>query len=194
MATQLPEFMQRRLNRRGAGDIAALAGVYKQQSAALADQYQSEFTKYQKMVAEKMAPYQTAVADYQTNLEPAYQTALLDYNTRLTAYQKQLSDIAADPVTERVQREVVGRTWYGKKKWGDVTYYDPKPIPEFNEKAPELPGIPQAPEIAEFDSSAIDAKGKQIQSDLNREIGERKSARMGAVQRKSRTLLGGVKA
>lgn len=194
MATQLPEFMQRRLNRRSGGDIAALSGVFKQQTGALADQYQSEFAKYQQMVAEKMAPYQAAVANYQTNLEPAYQTALRDYNTRLAAYQQQLADIAADPVTERVQREVVGRKWYGSKIWADVTYYDPKPIPEFTEKAPDLPSLPQAPEVAAFDSSQLEAKGRQIQSDLNREVGERKAARLGAVQRRSRTLLGGVKA
>lgn len=194
MATKLPtQFNLARGNRRSGG-IGDLANVYKQQAGALADQYESEFSKYQKMVAEKMAPYQAAVDNYRTNLEPAYQTALLDYNTKLADYQAQLAAIAADPVTERVERVVTGRTWYGKKKYGDAIFYDPKPIPQFNEKAPEMPNIPQAPEIAAFDSSAIDEQGKQIKSTLDREVGERKASRLGAVQRKSRTLLSGAKA
>lgn len=191
MRRQLPEFMQRRLERRAGSNISSLANVFRQKTGALADQYESEFAKYQQMVAEKMAPYQAAVANYQTNLEPAYQTALRDYNTRLAAYQEQLAAIAADPVTERVQREVVGRTWYGRREYGDVTYYDPKPIPEFTERAPELPNIPQAPEVAQFDSSQLEAKSKQIKTDFTREVGERRAARLGAVQRRSRTLLSG---
>lgn len=194
MATKpLTQFNMARVNRRSGG-IGDLANVYKQQAGALADQYESEFSKYQRMVAEKMAPYQAAVENYKTNLEPAYQTALLDYNTKLSDYQAKLAEIAADPVTERKERVVTGRTWYGKKKYGDVTFFDPKPIPEFTDKAPEMPNIPQAPELAPFDSAAVDAKGQQIRSDFQREVGERKASRLGAVQRKSRTLLGGVKA
>lgn len=192
MAT-MPEFMQRRLARRTGSDITRLAKTFTMQTGALADQYQSEFAKYQQMVAEKMAPYQSAVAEYQTRLEPAYQSQLTAYNERLAQYQQQLAEIAANPVTERVQREVIGRTWYGKKKYGNVTYFDPKPIPEFTEKAPDLPNLPQAPEVEAFSSEELKSRGKQIQSEFTREIGERKAARMGAVQRRQRTLLGGVK-
>lgn len=192
MAT-MPEFMQRRVARRTGSDVTRLASSFKMQTGALADQYQSEFAKYQQMVAEKMAPYQAAVADYQSRLEPAYQTELTAYNERLANFQQQLAAISADPVTERVQREVVGRKWYGKKIYGDVTYFDPKPIPEFKDKAPELPNLPTAPEVQAFDSTALETKGKQLQSDFNREIGERRAARMGAVQRRQRTLLGEVK-
>lgn len=224
MAT-MPEFMQRRLARRTGSDITRLAQNFTMQTGALADQYQSEFAKYQQMVSAKMAPYQAALKEYQTKVEPAYQRELAAYNEKLDAYQKQLADIAADPVTERVERQVVGRTWYGKKKYGNVTYYDPKPIPEFGTprivrtlirpeleilgrripakykeetvydpiEAPKAPDIPVAPKIEEFDQSQFDEKAKQIKTEFNREIGERKAARLGAVQRRQRTLLGGVK-
>jgi uncharacterized phage infection (PIP) family protein YhgE len=195
MATALPQFKMRQLARRGGGaDITSLAAAYKSQSDALTSQYQTEFDKYQKNVAATMAPYQAQLEQYKSTIEPQYQSALASYNQKLNDYQRQLAEINANPVTERIQREVVDVTWYGKKKYGDVTYYDPKPIPTFEEKAPDLPNAPVAPEIAQFDSTQVEEKRKQIGSDFRREVSERKSSRMAAVQRKSRTLLGGVSA
>lgn len=194
MATRMPQFLARKVARRGGADITNLSAAYKAQSDALTSQYETEFDKYRQAVAEKMTPFQEALNQYQSVLEPKYQSALSAYNQKLADYQKQLAEISANPVTERVQREVVGRTWYGKKEYGNVTYYDPKPIPTFQEKAPELPTMPVAPEIAAFDTTQIEEKRKQIGTDFQREIGERKAGRIGAVQRKSRTLLGGVKA
>lgn len=192
MASNLPQYMVRRQDRR-AGGISQLASNYKMQSASLADQYQTEFSKYQQMVAEKMAPYQQQLAEYKASAEPAYQTALADYNQKIADYQAQLAELAANPVTERAERGVVGRTWYGKKKYGTIYFYDPKPMPEFTAVAPDAPNVPVAPTVDAFDSTALEAKGKQLQSDFSREVGERKAARVGAVQRRSRTLLGGVK-
>jgi len=194
MATRMPQFLARKVARRGGADITNLAAAYKAQSDALTSQYETEFDKYRQAVAQKMTPFQEQLANYQSVLEPQYQSALSAYNQKLADYQKQLAEISANPVTERIEREVVGRTWYGKKEYGDVAYYDPKPIPTFQEKAPELPTMPVAPEIAAFDTTQIEEKRKQIGSDFQREIGERKAGRIGAVQRKSRTLLGGVKA
>jgi hypothetical protein len=194
MATRMPQFLARKVARRGGADITNLAAAYKSQSDALTSQYETEFDKYRQAVAEKMTPFQEALNQYQSVLEPQYQSALSAYNQKLADYQKQLAEISANPVTERVQREVVGRTWYGKKEYGNVTYYDPKPIPTFQEKAPDLPAMPVAPEVAAFDTTQIEEKRKQIGTDFQREIGERKAGRIGAVQRKSRTLLGGVKA
>jgi hypothetical protein len=192
MATRMPQFLARKVARRGGADITNLAAAYKSQSDALTSQYETEFDKYRQAVAQKMAPFQEQLANYQSVLEPQYQSALSAYNQKLADYQKQLAEISANPVTERVQREVVGRTWYGKKKYGDVTYYDPKPIPAFQEKAPDLPAMPVAPEVAAFDTAQIEEKRKQIGTDFQREIGERKAGRLGAVQRRSRTLLKGV--
>lgn len=194
MATRMPQFLARKVARRGGADITNLAAAYKAQSDALTSQYETEFDKYRQAVAQKMTPFQEQLANYQSVLEPQYQSALSAYNQKLADYQKQLAEISANPLTERVQREVVGRTWYGKKQYGNVTYYDPKPIPTFQEKAPDLPAMPVAPEVAAFDTAQIEEKRKQIGTDFQREIGERKAGRIGAVQRKSRTLLGGVKA
>jgi hypothetical protein len=194
MATALPQFKQQQLARRSGSDITSLAAVYKSKSDALTTQYQTEFDKYQKTVAEKMAPYQAQLEQYKSTLEPQYQSALASYNQKLDDYQKQLAEISANPVTERVERMAVGRTWYGKKKYGDVYFFDPKPIPTFDEKAPDLPNTPVAPEIGQFDASQIDEQRKQIGSDFIREVSERKSSRMAAVQRKSRTLLSGTQA
>jgi hypothetical protein len=194
MATKLPEFKMRQLNRRGGSDITRLAASYKSQADALTSQYETEFDKYRQAVSAKMTPYQEQLAKYQSVLEPQYQSAMSAYNQKLADYQKQLAEMSANPVTERIEREVVGRTWYGKKEYGNVTYYDPKPMPTFQEKAPDMPEMPVAPEIAAFDSTQIEEKRKQLGSDLQREVGERKAGRIGAVQRKSRTLLGDVKA
>lgn len=192
MATRMPQFLARKVARRGGADITNLAAAYKAQSDALTSQYETEFDKYRQAVAQKMTPFQEQLANYQSVLEPQYQSALSAYNQKLADYQKQLAEISANPVTERVQREVVGRTWYGKKEYGNVTYYDPKPIPTFQEKAPDLPAMPVAPEVAAFDTAQIEEKRKQIGTDFQREIGERKAGRIGAVQRRSRTLLKGV--
>jgi hypothetical protein len=192
MATT-PEFMMRRLARRvGGSDLSKMASEYSKQITGLTNQYQSEFSDYQKSVAEKMAPYESAVAQYQTKVEPQYQDALAGYNKKLASYQQQLAEMAANPVTERVERVVVGRTWYGKKKWGDAYFYDPKPIPTFDEKAPEIPNAPTAPTIEAFNTTPFDEKRKQLGEGMSRETSERKASRMNAVQRRSRTMLSGA--
>lgn len=189
MAAQT-QFMQRRLARRvGGSDIAKLADQYRKQIEGMTSQYETEFSKYQQGVNEQLAPYEAAVKQYKEVVQPQYQSALESYNAKLKSYQEQLADLQANPVTARVEREVVGRTWYGKKKYGDVTYYDPRPIPKFEEKSPDLPNAPTAPEIAGFDTTEFEQKRKQLGEGLTREIAERKGARIGAVSRKSRTLL-----
>ena len=193
MATT-PEFMMRRLARRvGASDITKLAGEYGKQITGLTNQYQTEFSNYQKGVAEKMAPYDAAVAQFQTQVEPQYRDALAGYNTKLADYQRQLAELAANPVTERIESVVVGRTWYGKKKWGNAYFYDPKPIPTFNEKAPDIPNAPAAPTIEAFSTEPFDKKRKELGEGMNREVGERKASRITAVQRgRGRPLLQGT--
>jgi hypothetical protein len=192
MATRLPEFRMRQLSRRSGSDITRLAAVYKSQSDALTSQYETEFDKYQKNVAATMAPYQAQVEQFKATVQPQYQSALDAYNQRLTDYQRQLAEINANPVTERIERVVVGRNWRGKKKWGDAYFYDPKPIPTFEEKAPDIPNAPVAPQVEQFNSTQIEEKRKQMGSDFQREVSERKSSRMAAVQRRSRTLLSGA--
>lgn len=58
-------------------------------------------------------------------------------------------------------------------------------VPTFTEKAPEAPVAPTAPQIEEFDTQPFEAKRGQLESDLKRELGERRGARLSAVSRKT---------
>lgn len=68
-----------------------------------------------------------------------------------------------------------------------------EPIP-FKEPPPTMPTFPEAPpQQEEFDTTQFDVRRKQLEVELGREIGERKSARLAAVSRRSRRpLLQGV--
>lgn len=194
MAT-LPQFKQRQLARRSTSDVDRLAKQYKSSIDALTGEYQTAFTGYQAGVAEKMKPFEAQMATYKESLLPTYEAQKATYQKKLEDYNKVLADIAANPVTPRTVREVVDVTWYGKKKYGDVTYYDPKEIPKFTETAPALPEAPTAPTIEEFDSSQFGAKKTEAESVFKREVGERRAAKIGAVSRKvTRPLLSGEQA
>ena len=187
-------YFQRKLARRiGGSDITRLAGQYQKDVQGVTSQYQTEFQKYREQVAAQMAPYEAAVAQYKQTAEPQYQSALATYNQKLADYEKQLAEIAANPVTERTERVVVGRTWYGAKKYGTAYFYDPKPIPTFTEKAPVAPNAPEAPDVSAFDASQFEQKRAQLEEGFKREIGERRGSRLSAVQRKQRTMLGDAK-
>jgi hypothetical protein len=54
---------------------------------------------------------------------------------------------------------------------------------KFTEPAPMAPEAPVAPEMPQFDSSAFDARRTQLQTEFERELGERRSARRRAVSR-----------
>lgn len=192
MAT-LPQFQQRRLARRAGSDITRLATQFSTGINSLTDEYQRAFSTYQAGVEEKMAPFQAALDQYQARDMPAYEAAKAEYQKQLDAYNAQLKALEADPVTARTERVFVGRTWYGKKKYEDMTFYDPKPIPKFEAKKPDLPAAPQAPEIGQFDDSGFAARKQQLQTDLQREVGERRASRLGAVSRRSsRPMLRGA--
>jgi hypothetical protein len=182
-----------RLSRR-TGGLDRLASAYAQQVASLTGELNASFAQYNQRVNAQMAPYEAAVSDYQNVAQPAYQAQLADYNTRLDGYLQELAAVNANPVTERIERQVVGRTWYGKKKYADVTVYDPVPIPTFNETAPSAPSAPSAPTIEKFDTAPFDAKRKALGEVYEREVGERKASRRAAVRRGDRTLLSKVSA
>lgn len=192
MATMLPQFMLRRAARRAGGsDLTRMADQYRKQVESLASQYETDFGNYQRTVAEKMAPYEAEVEKFRSTAQPQYQAALADYSAKLADYQRQLEELAADPVTERIEQRVVDRTWYGRKIYGDVYFYDPKPAPVFNAKPPEVPNAPVAPEIPAFDTSQFDAKRQQLSQDMTREVAERRGSRINALRRGARTMLMG---
>jgi len=62
---------QKRTKVRRMSDIERLAQQYSKNIESMTGQYQQSFADYQKMVAEKMAPYESEVKRYQTELMPA---------------------------------------------------------------------------------------------------------------------------
>lgn len=188
----LPQFRQRMLARRTGGDIDRLTRQFKVGMNSLADEYQRAFSTYQAGVDEKMAPFQAALDKFKATDMPAYEEERAKYQRQLDAYNESLKAIEADPVVARTEREFVGRTWYGKKKFEDVTYYDPKPIPKFEAVKPQAPATPVAPEIGQFDDSQFQARRQQLSTDMSRELGERRAAKLSAVTRRgSRPMLQG---
>jgi hypothetical protein len=184
------QFNQARAGRRSGG-LNRLANEYKQQIAAMTDDYAKQFSSYQERVNATMAPYEAAMRQYQTVDQPQYQTRVAEYNTRLEAYRAQLADLEANPLIER-QGEARFRGMTGNTRTLPYTYYEPRPIPTFTEKMPELPAAPKAPEIESFDSSQFDAKRQLVSTTMQREVGERRASRMNAVRRSSRGLLQGA--
>jgi uncharacterized phage infection (PIP) family protein YhgE len=188
----MTQFNLARLSRR-TGGLDRLANEYQQQIAAMTDQYSKGFSEYQRRVGEQMAPFEAAMAQYQQVAQPQYQQQLAEYNAKLEAYQRQLAELEKEPVIERTGTAQT-RTWYGKKKTQTFTYYEPKEIPTFSAQAPTAPDIPQAPQVEAFDSSQFEAKRGQLGQTMQREVGERRAARLNVVRRGNRTMLQGEKA
>jgi hypothetical protein len=63
---------------------------------------------------------------------------------------------------------------------------------EFTETAPVAPEAPTAPKIDDFDQAGFDQRRTQLQEGFQRDMAARKSARLSATRRSSRTLLSGA--
>ena len=192
MATKLTQFQAARLGRRSSSDIKNLVRSYQTQFAEVNDQYAKDFGAYQKSAAEKMAPFEAAMAEYGEKLEPQYQAELAQYNTALEEYNRKLAEIEADPVIETTATQKY-KTWYGKTKYDTFKVYVPKELPTFDAKMPNLPNAPVAPEMEQFDSSKFAEQRKSLTQGMEREMGERRAARKNVMQRGGRTMLGDAK-
>jgi len=199
MAT-LPQFKQRQIARRSTSDIDRLAKQYKSNIDALTGEYQTAFTGYQAGVAEKLKPFEEQMATYKESLLPTYEAQKSAYQKKLDEYTATLAELEKDPVTPATGVKVTKKPRYGlfglagyETKRENFTYYVPKPIPTFTEKAPALPTAPTAPDIEKFDEGEFGAKRTAAESTFKREVGERRAARLGAVSRKmSRPMLRGA--
>jgi hypothetical protein len=192
MATKLTQFQSRRLARRTGSDIKNLVRSYQTQFAEVNDQYAKDFGAYQRSVAERLAPFEAAMNEYGTVVEPRYQAELAQYNAALEDYNRRLAEIEADPVIATTASQTY-RTWYGKKKTDTFEVFIPKEIPTFDMKMPSLPNAPMAPDIEQFDSSKTMAQRQALSEGLDRETGERRAARKNVMQRgRGRTLLQGA--
>jgi hypothetical protein len=197
MAT-LPQFMQRKIARRSTSDIGRLAEQYKSNIAGITGDYQKSFQTYQAGVAEKMQPYEAQIAQYKDVAVPTYESQKANYQSNLDKYNKIVESIKADPITTTIGYKTQKKTNYqgwllGQTEEVPYEIYTPKAIPKFTEAAPVAPDIPVAPDVGSFDQTAFDEKRKELEGSFKREIGERKSARISAVSRKSaRPLLSGA--
>lgn len=149
---------QKRMKVRRMSDIERLAREYSKNVESMTGQYQQSYAAYQKDVAAKMAPYETAVEQYKIDMGK-YDKQRKAYKNKLNAYRRTLQYIEDNP-TENIE------------------------IPVFTEEAPVAPSVPTRPEIAPFDQSTFEVKSKELGQTYQREVGERKSARLGAVARR----------
>lgn len=243
MAGPQPTFLQRRLARRaGSTEMSRLAKNYQDQIEGITGEYETKFNEYKKMAADKMAPFEQAVGQYDSKLS-AYQGQVASFNDAFAGYSTRLDQFNQRAQTPSTFDVVIGEGYwtgamgeriygpvnratnepinvylkrmgldmpYGAhyidvgtaitdKKKRDVTWRFEKPFTEtFTEQAPAAPSAfteaaPVAPVIEKFDESPFSAKRSQLQSDMTREVGERKSSRLNAAQRgRGRPLLQGA--
>ena len=217
MAT-LPQFKQRQIARRSTSDIERLAKQYKANVEALTGEYQTAFTGYQAGVAEKMKPFEEQrtlfeeqAKTYKESLLPTYETQKAKYLSNLDAYNATLAEITKNPFTQHKRMMPVPQFNLVRKEYPgglsvmepeitynmqEETYYKPRAVPKFTEKAPVVPTAPiapVAPEVEEFDEVEFDTKRAAAESEFKREVGERRAARVGAVSRKmTRPMLKGA--
>jgi len=209
MAT-LPQYQMARLARRKSSDLERLAKSYQDQVSGISGNMQTAFTGYQAKAAETNAPFEAARANYSENLLPAYDLQKAKYLSNLDAYNATLADIQKNPVTpEKRMVQVPKQNMVRKEYPGGVsamelettydmqeqTYYKPRAVPKFTEKAPTAPDIPQAPEIAAFDDTEFKQQLGQAEQTYKGEMGKRKAGRLNASSRKAaRPLLSGASA
>jgi hypothetical protein len=201
---------------RKTSSIDQLSKQFRQQVAALTGEQEKAFTSYQAGVAEKMAPFESALSQYQTKDFPAYEAAAAGYQQRLDAYAAALRDIQANP-TETVQAisaRPAGRIGFvyqfpggisgsasdlsrqgyelaGQGPSATITRERTAPA-KFTEAAPTAPTAPTRPEIAAFSDEPFQARRAKLEQGLQRELGERRSARLTAVSRRGRSMLSGA--
>lgn len=199
MAVQMPQFAQQAL-RRKTGGIDRLATQFRKDIEALTGRQESSLAAYQAGVREQLKPFEAAKATYETMTFPAYEAQMAAYNARLKTYENELAAVKASPtvtktgiIEEKVPRwGLFGLAGYETKRT-PYTYEEPKPLPTFTEKKPTAPEAPTAPTIAAFDTSQFETERKGLEAGLQRELGERRAARLAAVSRRgSRPMLQGA--
>lgn len=210
MATQY----QKRMMTRKSSDLTRLAEQFKKNIEASTGEYESAFSSYQKQTEEALAPYEAASKQYKEIQMPAYESAKAAYEEKLNKFNQALSGFQEKTKIDAPfklnldlldPRGLPGQIWTvdGKKissanlpegysvevapKGTKNRFYDlykDNPVPTFSERAPSAPSAPQAPQVAGFDETQFEQKRGQLQQEFQREVGERKGARLAVVGRK----------
>jgi hypothetical protein len=184
MASTKSKYNQTLFARRKTSDIQRLANQYQKESTGLTGEYETAFAGYQKNVAEQMLPYEEQMKQYKEVASPAYEAATERYNQEFENYKSALSAWEEKPYTETIRKSSGG---------SKAVYQTPIPMPTFNKKAPSAPAAPKAPEIGAFDEAPFKQRREELQTTYQRELAERKSARLGAARRESsRPMLQGA--
>lgn len=187
---------------------------YQQGAAAQMGAYDEAVKAYQEQAgaveaesASRLSAYQTQVSDYQKRLDD-YMKAMKDWEANPTETVKAISakpasrlgyfytfpgDIAGTlPEIERQGYQVsgsgIGATITKERQQPAEFSEKPPAIPELG----KLPEAPSKPDIPEFSTEAFQARKTALESELKRELGERRSARLAAVSRRGRTMLSGA--
>lgn len=205
---------QKRMMVRKSSDLTRLAEQFKKDIEKSTGEYESAFAGYQKQREEAMAPYEIASKQYKEIQMPAYESAKAAYEEKLNKFNEALSGFQPKAKIEapfRLSLDLLNpkkapeQIWTidGKKisssnlpegysvevapagtKNRFYDLYKDNPVPTFSEKAPSAPSAPQAPQIAGFDETQFEQKRTQLQQGFQREVGERKGARLAVVGRR----------
>jgi hypothetical protein len=213
MASTTSKYNRTLFARRKTSDIQRLATQYQKQATGLTGEYETAFAGYQKQSSEQLAPFEQAMRQYQEVENPAYESAKSAYEQRLKQFNESLSNF--QPKTKvsapfklggDLFKGTVEQIWNidgGKissnklpsgysievapKGTKDRFYdlYKDNPVPTFSEKAPSAPTAPTAPKIEAFNEEPFTRRREELQTTYQRELAERKSARLGAARRGS---------
>jgi hypothetical protein len=212
---------QKRMMVRKNSDLTKLSSQFGKDVNASTSAYEKAFGDYQKQSDELMAPYNTAVKNYQDVLYPQFEQATSNYKTQLEQFNNSLANfqpksIVNAPFTLKadLQKGTAEQIWNidGKSistknlpsgysyevapKGTKNRFYDlykDNPVPTFSDKAPSAPSRPEAPVIPPFDDTTFKKQSADLQSGFSRDLGSRKAARLNVIGRKSsRPLMGGM--
>lgn len=101
-------YQKRMAARRSSSDIGRLAQQYQQEIAAVTGEQETAYGQYEKDVVSKMAPYESAVSEYQKKYATyegeasAYRKQLTDYQAKLQAFEQAGPTYTTIPV-ERIK-------------------------------------------------------------------------------------------
>ena len=213
MASTTSKYSRTMFARRKTSDIQRLATQYQKQATGLTGEYETAFADYQKKASEQLEPFEQAMKQYQEVDNPAYESAKSAYEERLKQFNESLSGF--QPKTKvnapfKLNLDLLKGTseqvWdvdgqkistknlpsgysaeVAPKGTRDRFYdlYKDNPVPTFSEKAPSAPSAPTAPKVEAFNEEPFARRREELQTTYQRELAERKSARLGAARRGS---------
>lgn len=200
-----------RLAREYSKNVQAMTGQYQQSYADYQKQFAEKMAPYESALEtykSSLAKYESESAGYRERLAE-HQRALENFESSEGAKVGSATVLGKQGYVYRIDGNVYGVNsdlpvnYYSKPVYETkyqtlrhspglhpyqalVGYdlYKRTPPEKFTEQAPQAPVAPVKPEIPEFDQSAFDVKSKELGKTFQRELGERKAARLGAVGRR----------